>query len=129
MPKIRNMFTYSQYASKLEQNNGERLTRPDMAYTPQQLLQRHRNGQTFPKLNTISYHQDIQVPDPRTLDLVEMEELLQQSRAHTKQAETTYKEALAARKKAAEDKNAKMLSELLERSVNASKASGGSPAA
>lgn len=89
---VRNIYNYHLSPSVERKTSKVSLTQPDMAYTPKQLMQRMENGLSLTKTTNMSYHKDIQIPDPRTLDLVDMEELLQVSAEDLKKKYADYKQ-------------------------------------
>jgi hypothetical protein len=75
MRKVITSATYS--GSKGEINNSPSLTVPDQTLTIRELLQRHTRGLPMPshKLGEPMYNEDFELPDMKTLDLVERDEL------------------------------------------------------
>lgn len=66
----------------VEINTMESETQPDMVIGLQDLLDRHTQGREVP-LHSVHYDEDDEyIPDPRTLDLVDYDEALQQNKAN-----------------------------------------------
>lgn len=67
----------------LEINNDPSETQPDMVMSLEDLLERSRGGQEVPTYNTFyDDDEDDFTPDPRTMDLVDFDEALDNNKAN-----------------------------------------------
>lgn len=98
MKTVRKQLTYDHTKDKGEVFTMPSLTQPDMAYTPREILQRFAKGLPLPQSRYLSYQGDEYLPDPRTLDMVEIDELREKNDAFIKQLEDEFEAKLAARK-------------------------------
>lgn len=87
--------------STYETIDGSSLTVPDMALSPMDIINRHTSGRPLPELRDHAYHMDIELPDIRTLDLVERDELLQWAKKNVTDADQAYKTKMELRRAAA----------------------------
>lgn len=91
--------------TRAEKNSGISDTKPDMTYTPAELLTRYAKGLPMEKLRGYAYHGDNYVPDPRRMDLTELDEALDAAKADViekqKAADDKYKARL---KKSADER-------------------------
>lgn len=76
-------LNHQEEGADLEINNEPSLTQPDMVMSLEELLIRSRGGQEVPTYN-VQYDEDEDdfTPDPRTLDLVDYDEALEQNKAN-----------------------------------------------
>lgn len=73
----------------VEINTLQSETQPDMVIGLQELLDRHTQGREVP-LHSVHYDEDEEyIPDPRTLDLVDYDEALQQNKANIESLKQT----------------------------------------
>lgn len=71
---IRTWLTFQLETTDQEVPEGESMTVPDMTLTIPELLERHTRGQAIPIAGNAIYSEG-ELPDLRTLDLVEIQEL------------------------------------------------------
>lgn len=76
-------LNHQEEGADLEINNEPSETQPDMVMSLEELLIRSRGGQEVPTYN-VQYDEDEDdfTPDPRTLDLVDYDEALEQNKAN-----------------------------------------------
>lgn len=76
-------LNHQEEGADLEINNDPSETQPDMVMSLEELLIRSRGGQEVPTYN-VQYDEDEDdfTPDPRTLDLVDYDEALEQNKAN-----------------------------------------------
>lgn len=73
---MRNVISSANYVRPLgEVNNSPSLTVPDMSIPLSVLLDRFTRGQPLPATGQPMYDEDNDFPDPRTLDLVDIQEM------------------------------------------------------
>lgn len=108
MRTSRNYIYDADYSS--EKVSSKSKTRPNMTYTPQELIMRYQKGMPMPKLSGYSYHD---MPDPRTMDMTEQAELMQATAFDIKQKEKELQEKQRARKEK-NSENVKQYHEFLE---------------
>lgn len=121
MIRIRHVYNF-EYASDAipELSSQASLTRPDMTYTPKELLHRYQAGLPMDKLSNHHYSGDMIAPDPRTLDLTEQADMIRDARETVRRmdAELTAKEqaraAAAVKQRRQRDANNKQLMDAVE---------------
>lgn len=74
------------------------LTRPDMTYTPKEMLLRYQRGLPLDKVRDMSYHGDDMYPDTRSMDLVEVQEQIDKVRDTIERGKAELQEKEAKRK-------------------------------
>lgn len=98
MKTVRKQLTYDHTKDKGEVYTMPSLTQPDMAYTPREIIHRFAKGLPIPESRYLSYQGDEYLPDPRTLDLAELDELKEKNEAYIAALQEEYDAKLQARK-------------------------------
>lgn len=75
-----------------EINEKPSMTVPNMSLSVNEILQRFANGQSMTKLANHEYHGDDYYPDPRTLDLVDIQNIAEENDAKIKELEKSLNE-------------------------------------
>lgn len=73
MKRTINRFTYDRKDNDGEINHGISMTVPDQAMTPQEILVRFTQNRVVPTRQPV--YSDDYLPDPKTLDLADLEQL------------------------------------------------------
>nr|WAE43927.1 MAG: hypothetical protein [Microviridae sp.] len=93
--------TYSKRSQVNEPGGGKSLTIPDQSMTIREMIRRHLSGIPIQgNARQPIYNGDTYLPDPKTLDLVEIQDIIQKSRQTIKSAN----DLLIAKKKLEADK-------------------------
>ena len=102
--ELRHQLNY-QYNHKVygEHNNLPSGTKPDLSLSITEILHKYTSGRPLPQLKDYDYHQDVNLPDIRTLDLVEREELYNHVKKNVEALEASVNEKEAKRKKLIQD--------------------------
>lgn len=85
------LFHKQKKKGKPEKNDQTKVTKPDMSYTPAQLIERQRKGLPMPGLKDHFFGMDVAYPNLQAMDLTEKQEW----------AEATRKEFLRQKEKVA----------------------------
>ncbi len=85
--KIQTWLTYS--GPQKEVVVGESLTEPNQVMSPREIIQRYTEGREVPEFE--GTYSDLDLPDPRTLDLVDLRDLADQYREHNKAVQAEIK--------------------------------------
>lgn len=67
-----------------DEANEPSLTEPDLALSVQEIMTRFTQGRSLPEVKNLHFTQDLDVPDIRTLDLVERAEILEWAKTQVK---------------------------------------------
>lgn len=113
VPKWRNMYNAPLLPSPTRMEDYSKvisLTVPEMAMSVQEILLKHTSGRPLPQLRDHEYHGDLMLPDVRTLDLVEREELRQWAADNVVRIQEEYN----AKQKLRREKHAKQQASLTE---------------
>lgn len=107
MIRYTNIANYNYKAVRNEINTLPSETVPNETMTIRQILERHVSGLAMPKERSPIYHdetEDMYVPDPRTLDLVDIQELAEKNDQMAKDfiRDRTYRMQELAKKQKAE---------------------------
>lgn len=94
--KLRNMF--SPVTDPGEINLEPSMTEPDMALTPQQILERFTAGRPLPQSENLFYSGDEYLPDFRTLDISEISDIIADTDMQIKELQQQVKDAKKAKK-------------------------------
>jgi len=73
--KVKNSLNYKEFNNDNEVNNLPSLTIPDQNLSIRQIIDRYTRGLPIHSFNPVYDGEDYDLPDPRTLDLVERHEL------------------------------------------------------
>lgn len=77
--KVRNSLNYEHTKQRYEKNTMPSQTIPDQSLSVKQILERYTSGRPIGNVYTPIYDgEDFDMPDPRTLDLAERQELAQE---------------------------------------------------
>jgi hypothetical protein len=76
--KVKNSMNASQFEKNYEKNGLPSMTVPDQTMSIRTILERYSRGLPVGGRTDIYYDEDDTLPDPRTLDLTERQELAEQ---------------------------------------------------
>lgn len=77
MRKLIHSQNFDYKAHPGERNGQPSFTRPDMTYTPYELLKRLNTGLPVGRMKNMAYHNDVILPELEKMDLVEKQELME----------------------------------------------------
>lgn len=99
--KVIKQLNYDHTAVRREFFRLPSLTVPDMALTPREILERFTQGRSVPDLsNKLVYTGDDVLPDPRMLDISEIHNMINDSKATIEEGLSEVKKVKERRKKA-----------------------------
>lgn len=112
LPRVKNMFTATQFPKYYESNHEPSLTVPDQTLPLKTILERHARGLSYDNVKVPIYHGEEPLPDFKTMDLSEIADLRQQNMDEIKRLQENLQAIeIEAKMKTEQDKIARIKSE------------------
>lgn len=110
LPKLRHSMNYFHITGDFEHNVLPSGTKPDLALSIPEIMLRYTQGRPVPQLKDHEYHMDMNIPDVRTLDLVERENLYKYVKDQVLALNESVKEKQSKRNKLLKEQETKLKS-------------------